>query len=297
MARKKKASASSSEPDDRGFWYDEAEAERAVAFFELCLTHTKGELAGMPLVLSPWEADRIIRPLFGWKRADGTRRYRKVYVEIARKNGKSTLCAGIALYLLHADREPGAEVYSAAADREQASIVFDVAKQMVAQSPQLKERTELYKKAMVHLESASSYRVLSADAFCLAPETQLVLQSGANVRADALRAGDIILSWAEGAPQFGRVAAVGRQPPTPIYEVSTHRGRRIRTTGRHPFLAQTQGRRAQEASGRTQGRRPASRRSWVARVRRRRPLGRRRLGDGSLGRGRLFHEVPVHQRR
>lgn len=77
----------------------------------------------------------------------------------------STLCAGIALYLLHADREPGAEVYSAAADREQAAIVFDVARQMVQQSPALQRRTEVYRRSMVHLESASSYKVLSADAF------------------------------------------------------------------------------------------------------------------------------------
>ena len=148
-----------------GFWFDAAAADRAVQFFERCLTHVKGELAGLPLKLDPWEADRIIRPLFGWKRKDGTRRYRKLYVEIPRKNGKSTLCAGIALYLLHADREPGAEVYSAAADREQAAIVFDVAKQMVMQSEPLRQRSEVYRRSMVVLESASSYRVLSADAF------------------------------------------------------------------------------------------------------------------------------------
>ena len=121
-------------------------------FFERCLTHVKGELAGQPLKLDPWEASDIIRPLFGWKRKDGTRRYRKLYVEVPRKNGKSTLCAGIALYLTIADREPGAEVYSAAADREQAAIVFDVAKQMVVQSPdQLAPRLEIYRRSMVHL--------------------------------------------------------------------------------------------------------------------------------------------------
>jgi len=165
MAKKKSAATSSSEGGAGGFWFDTAAADRAVAFFSECLTHAKGELQGQPLVLADWEADRIVRPLFGWKRADGTRRYRKVYVEVPRKNNKSTLCAGIALYLLHADREPGAEVYSAAADREQAAIVFDVAKQMVTQSPRLLQRTELYRRAMVHLESASSYKVLSADAF------------------------------------------------------------------------------------------------------------------------------------
>ena len=134
-------------------------------FFERCLTHVKGELAGQPLKLDPWEKERIIRPLFGWTRKDGTRQYRVLYAELPRKQGKSTLSAGIALYLLHADREPGAEVYSAAADREQAAIVFDVAKQMVLQSDQLCARTELYRRSMVHLESASSYKVLSADAF------------------------------------------------------------------------------------------------------------------------------------
>jgi phage terminase large subunit-like protein len=155
----------SKKKDAGGFWFDEEAADRAVAFFETCLTHTKGEMAGKPLMLDDWERDRIVRPLFGWKRADGTRRYRKIFVFVARKNGKSTLCAGIALYLLHADREMGAEVYSAAADREQAAIVFDVAKQMVIQSPPLRERTEVYRRSMVHLESASSYKVLSADAF------------------------------------------------------------------------------------------------------------------------------------
>jgi phage terminase large subunit-like protein len=154
-----------------GYWFDEAAANRACQFFERCLTHTKGELAGTPLILDEWERDRVVRPLFGWKRHDGataeqcTRRYRKLFAFLPRKNGKSTLSAGIALYLLHADREPGAEVYSAAADREQAAIVFDVARQMVAQSPQLLARTEVFRRSMVHLESASSYKVLSADAF------------------------------------------------------------------------------------------------------------------------------------
>ena len=152
-------------PTDGEFWFDEKAADRAVQFFERCLTHVKGELAGQPLKLDPWEAERIVRPLFGWKRKNGTRKYRVLYAELPRKQGKSTISAGVALYLLHADGENGAEVYSAAADREQAAIVFDVAKQMVLQSEQLRTRTELYRRSMVHLESASSYKVLSADAF------------------------------------------------------------------------------------------------------------------------------------
>lgn len=164
MASSKRTGRRSTSDGDE-FWFDEEAADRACRFFSSCLTHAKGELQGQPLELAEWEAQRIVRPLFGWKRADGTRRYRKVYVEVPRKNNKSTLCAGIALYLLHADREPGAEVYSAAGDRDQAAVVFDVARQMVNQSPALKLRTEVYRRSMVHLESASSYRVLSADAF------------------------------------------------------------------------------------------------------------------------------------
>ena len=86
-------------PSSTEFHFDEAAADRAVRFFEICLIHTKGEWAGQPLKLSDWQAEKIIRPLFGWKRKDGTRRYRTAYIQIPRKAGKSTLSAGIALYL------------------------------------------------------------------------------------------------------------------------------------------------------------------------------------------------------
>lgn len=148
-----------------GCWYDEAAAERAVGFFRDCLTHTKGEWAGQPLELSDWQADEIIRPLFGWKRDDGTRRYRTAFIMIPRKAGKSTLAAGIGLYLLFADGEPGAEIYSAAADREQAGIVFEMARGMVSVSPMLDKRAESFKRSIVVPSTASSYKVLSSDAY------------------------------------------------------------------------------------------------------------------------------------
>jgi phage terminase large subunit-like protein len=147
------------------FVFDERAATVAVNFFERLLVHSKGEWAGLPFKLQDWQRDFIIRPLFGWKRADGTRRYRTAYIEIPRKNGKSTLCAGIALYLLFADGEPGAEVYSAAADREQAAIVFDEAKSMVTASRELSKRSAVYKRSIVSNGERSVYRVLSADAF------------------------------------------------------------------------------------------------------------------------------------
>lgn len=148
------------------YWYDEKAAEHAVSFFEEYLRHSKGEWAGQPLILEPWQRDEIIRPLFGWKRKDGTRRYRTCWVEVPRKNGKSTLAGGIALYLLRADREPGSEVYSAAADKEQAGIVFRAAASMVESSPELSKRLKPYRRVIVDpKDSTKFYKILSADAF------------------------------------------------------------------------------------------------------------------------------------
>jgi phage terminase large subunit-like protein len=136
----------------------------AVAFFERLLHHVKGEWSGEVFKLQPWQRE-LIGELFGWKRPDGSRRYRRAYIEIPRKNGKSTLAAGIGLLLLFADDEPGAEIYSAAADRDQAAIVFDVAKGMVESSPQLQRLAEVFKRSITVPATRSSYKVLSADAF------------------------------------------------------------------------------------------------------------------------------------
>lgn len=144
--------------------FDEAAADRACAFIEGLCRHWKGEWAGKPLVLEPWQRDRVIRPLFGWKRADGTRQYRTVYVEVPKKNGKSTLAAAVANLLLFADKEQGGEIYSAAADRKQAEIVFRDAKQMALQSPPLRARCEVYRRSLFVPATQSRYEVISADA-------------------------------------------------------------------------------------------------------------------------------------
>ena len=129
-----------------GCRYDEEAGEEAVAFFAECLVHVKGEWAGQPFVLDRWQAGPI-RALFGWKREDGTRRYRTVFIYVPRKNGKSTLVAGLALYVLFCDGEPGAECYVAAADRGQASILYEMAVGMVQCEPMLDERCQAYKTA------------------------------------------------------------------------------------------------------------------------------------------------------
>lgn len=143
--------------------YDEAKANRAVMFIEnLC--HTKGKWAGKRFWLFPWQ-EQIVRDIFGIVKEDGNRQFRTAYVEIGKKNGKSELAAAIALYLLFADNEPSAEVYGAAADRQQASIVFDVANQMVKMSPALMKRSKIMAagKRIVNYSNAGFYQVLSAE--------------------------------------------------------------------------------------------------------------------------------------
>ncbi len=125
-------------PDDCGgkYYFDAKRAGRAVRFFPKHLRLFEGEWAGQPLHLMPW-CETIIRDVFGWRRQDGTRRYRLVYVWIPRKNAKSTMAAGVGLLCLVADGEAGAQVYTIAATESQARIVFDFAGNMVGQSPQL----------------------------------------------------------------------------------------------------------------------------------------------------------------
>jgi phage terminase large subunit-like protein len=123
-----------------GYWFDTAAAERVRTFFQKYLRHSKGQWAGKPFELLPWQWSHVIAPLFGWKRPDGTRRYRRGYIEVPKKNGKSCLFSALGLYLLIADGEQGAEVYSAAVDRDQASIIFNEAANMVEASPLLSSR-------------------------------------------------------------------------------------------------------------------------------------------------------------
>jgi len=135
----------------------------ALDFFPNCLRHVKGPLAGKPFTLKKWQKS-IIGNLFGWMRPDGTRRYREALLYIARKNGKTTLAAGIVLLLLFVDGEKGAEIYSAAADREQARMVFEQAAGMVRQDDDLYSRATVYQKAIALNDGSGSYKPISADA-------------------------------------------------------------------------------------------------------------------------------------
>lgn len=139
--------------------------DRVVAFIRM-LRHTKGEWAMQPFQLQPWQEQGILRPLFATLRPDGLRQYRTAYVSVPRKNGKTELMAAVGLYMLVADGEYGSEVYSAAADRDQASIIFRAAKEMVLTCPALRKRCKIMDsvKRIIFLPTKSYWQALSADA-------------------------------------------------------------------------------------------------------------------------------------
>ena len=147
-----------------GCRFNEALAEHAASFFPNFLCHSKGQFAGEPFELYDWQRDDIIFPLFGWVRPDGTRRYRRTYIEIPKKNGKSTLAAGIGIYMLIADEEAGAEIYSMGADRDQARVVHNEAINMIEASPLLNAVTKINKTTgnIAYHATKSWYRALSA---------------------------------------------------------------------------------------------------------------------------------------
>ena len=145
--------------------FDERKAQRVVRFIE-ALRHTKGEFHGQPFHLLPWQ-EKIIRDVFGTVRDDDPtmRQYTTAYIEIPKKNGKSELGAAIALNMLINDDEWKAEVYSCASDRQQAAIVFDVAMDMVRQSPALMKRVKIIPstRRMIYQPTGSIYQVLSSE--------------------------------------------------------------------------------------------------------------------------------------
>lgn len=150
---------------DHGLYaFSESEGNRVCKFIEL-LTHTKGALAGQKIKLEPWQV-WILSTIFGWRRrSDGGRRFRRVYIEVPRGNGKSCLSSCVALYCLLADREPGAEVYSFATTRDQAKIVFGDAKQMCVANQALRHNfgLEVLANALYVPRTNSTFQAKSAE--------------------------------------------------------------------------------------------------------------------------------------
>jgi phage terminase large subunit-like protein len=153
------------------YWFDQDAADKAADFFPEFLRHYKGEFGpspkypeGQPFTLLPYQDLLLIRPLFGWKRVkDNLRRFRKVLLAVPKGSGKSPIGSGTGIYLTFCDGEEGAEVYSVAADREQAAIVFDTARIMVEGNPDLADQANVMRRAIEVPATHSYFRVLSAD--------------------------------------------------------------------------------------------------------------------------------------
>lgn len=186
-------------------------ADKAQKFFEEILVHTKGRYARRPFVLAKWQRDDIVRPIFGtvhWSDEHGeyVRVYQVVWIELARKNGKTELLAGIMLYLLVADGEESAEIYGCARDRDQASLAFDVAMRMVQLSPILLRRLTIrsHIRRIIDVRTNSFYQVIAADA------------AGALGSNPSGVAADEILAWRDrsmwDAQRTGMGSGARRQP-------------------------------------------------------------------------------------
>lgn len=153
---------------DRGLHWDDSAARRVFNFFERKLRLSEGQFDNQPFVLQPMQ-DFILGSIFGWKRADGTRRFRRAYIEAGKGCGKSPLVGGIGLYGLVYDNEPGAQIYAAAATKEQASILFRDAVKMMRQSPDLSKKIKPSggferEYNLAHLKTSSFFRPMSKEA-------------------------------------------------------------------------------------------------------------------------------------
>lgn len=149
-----------------GCYFDLDEANRVRDFLRNYCRHSKGDKVGEPFELLDWQWYNFVGPVFGWKLPDGTRRIRDVQSFMPKKNGKSTLCAGLAIYLMSGDNEPASEVYLAASDREQASIVYNECRLMIESSEELNAAFDIResKKAIYFPDNNSLIRAISREA-------------------------------------------------------------------------------------------------------------------------------------
>ena len=145
------------------YYFDREAADVRFEFYKLCRQY-KGDAAGKPIEPGLWQCF-IQGSVFGWKRkSDGKRRFREVYEQIAKKNGKSTDAASTALYCLTVDGEPGAEVYSAATSRDQAKIIFETARKMVQKSPELQQYVNVLTNNINVPATSSKFEPVSSEA-------------------------------------------------------------------------------------------------------------------------------------
>lgn len=202
------------------YYFDAEEAEHVFLFSETFCRHSKGEWAGKPVVLEDWQKF-CLGCIFGWKKKkDDTRRFVYFYIQVARKNGKSTLMAVVGLYVLVCDGEGGAEIYSAATKKDQAKIIFTEAKNMVNASAELKKVLNVYTNNISFDAMLSKFEPLSADAQTL---DGLNVHLGLIDEYHAHKNSDVfdILDSAKGArrqPIIGICTTAGKNPSSVCHE-------------------------------------------------------------------------------
>ena len=144
------------------YYFDKEAANKAISFIETFCSHTKGELAGKPLLLEDWQK-KIVGDLFGWKQENGLRKYRTALIQLPRKNGKTTLASSIALLMLFMDKERGSEIYCAASDRAQSGLVFEIAKGMILNNKELTSRAKVFRNSITNESKGNYFQAISSD--------------------------------------------------------------------------------------------------------------------------------------
>jgi len=146
-------------------WFDAEHAQFCIDFFEECLVFIEGEKAGQPFLLERWQKS-VLANLFGWKKPDGSRRYREAFIFVPRKNGKTPFAAGIVDMVAYLDNEPGAQIYSSAGEKDQAALIYRHAAGMIQRNPELDKRARCYRtyKSIEFNNGDCFYKALTADA-------------------------------------------------------------------------------------------------------------------------------------
>lgn len=194
---------------DNEYFYDPRRANHILEFFENYLRHSKGKCGGQLVKLELFEK-AMLATAFGFVDIDGNRQYREVLLIVGKKNGKSLLASGVGLYMLHADGEPGPEIYAVATKRDQAKIIWQEAKRMVRKSPALAKRTRSLVAELDSDWNDGIFKPLASDSDTL---------DGLNIHCALM---DEIHQWKNGRALFDIIAdgVIAREQPM-IFETST----------------------------------------------------------------------------
>lgn len=194
---------------DNEYFYDPRRANHILEFFENYLRHSKGKCGGQLVKLELFEK-AMLATAFGFVDIEGNRQYREVLLIVGKKNGKSLLASGVGLYMLHADGEPGPEIYAVATKRDQAKIIWQEAKRMVRKSPALAKRTRSLVAELDSDWNDGIFKPLASDSDTL---------DGLNIHCALM---DEIHQWKSGRALFDIIAdgVIAREQPM-IFETST----------------------------------------------------------------------------